>query len=358
MADLSEIFSGLLGAAGQYTIGSGAADSARASGALGQQQLQDISSNLSSGLEFRPFTVTTGTGSNVATNATGGFGLNLSGTEQNIQNNALFGANQFLQAGQSSDPALQAQRDRINQLFNTTAGQINPNVSQTTQGIFDQLQSIVSPEQQRQRLALEERLMGQGRTGVRTAAYGGTPEQLAMEKAIQEQTSSNALTARTQALSEQDRLFNLLGGTAGLGTDLASAGQTMQANNIGMGGNMLNAGYNPQAQALQALGYGTNLSEIGAKLQQQSGVTQAQLGMGGVESLMQGQQLGTEWDAMMNSSIIDSLTRQNANKQSVGGSLIDLVGGIFGGDSGNSITGLPPELFDLLVSTQPYGGQA
>ena len=35
MADLSEIFSGLLGTAGQYTIGSGAADSARASGALG-----------------------------------------------------------------------------------------------------------------------------------------------------------------------------------------------------------------------------------------------------------------------------------------------------------------------------------
>ena len=179
-----------------------------------------------------------------------------------------------------------------------------------------------------------------------------------MEKAIQEQTSSNALTARTQALSEQDRLFNLLGGAAGLGTNLASAGQAMQANNIGMGGNMLNAGYNPQSQALQALGYGTNLSQIGAGLQQQSGVTQAQLGMGGVESLMQGQQLGTEWDAMMNSAIINSLTTQNANKQSVGGSLIDLVGGIFGGDNGNSITGLPPELLDLLVSTQPYGGQA
>ena len=38
----------------------------------------------------------------------------------------------------------------------------------------------MSPEEERQRLEMEQRMAAQGRLGVRTAQFGGTPEQLAL----------------------------------------------------------------------------------------------------------------------------------------------------------------------------------
>jgi hypothetical protein len=46
---------------------------------------------------------------------------------------------------------------------------------------------------------LEERLANQGRLGVRTAMFGGTPEQLALEKAIAEQQAGLGVSAMEQA---------------------------------------------------------------------------------------------------------------------------------------------------------------
>ena len=46
-------------------------------------------------------------------------------------------------------------------------------------------------------------MLGQGRTGVRTAAYGGTPEQLALNQAIEEQRARSAVSAMEQARAEQ-----------------------------------------------------------------------------------------------------------------------------------------------------------
>lgn len=65
--------------------------------------------------------------------------------------------------------------------------------------IYSQLQASQAGEAERARLALENRLAAQGRLGVSTAAYGGTPEALAMEKALQEQSSKNWLAAQTLA---------------------------------------------------------------------------------------------------------------------------------------------------------------
>ena len=59
------------------------------------------------------------------------------------------------------------------------------------------------------RLGLEERLAAQGRLGVRTAQFGGTPEQLAMERAQQQAMAQARLGAAQQARQEQLQQANL-----------------------------------------------------------------------------------------------------------------------------------------------------
>ena len=51
------------------------------------------------------------------------------------------------------------------------------------QDIYNRIRATQMPEEQRQQLALDEQLAAQGRTGLRTAQFGGSPEQFAMEKA-------------------------------------------------------------------------------------------------------------------------------------------------------------------------------
>ena len=332
MADLSNLFTGALSSGAALGLGSSIAGDLERSGQQQQQMLQDISQDVRGSLEFKPFTVTTGAGSNIATDSSGGYGVNLSPQEQALQDQSLFGAGQFLGAGQQSDPALAQQREMLNSLFGGAASQINPDISAVTQDIFNQMQGIVAPEQERQRLALEERLFSQGRSGVATSAYGGTPEQLALEKAIQEQTSANAFSARGQAMSEQDRLFNQLGGLSQQGLGLAQGTQGLQAGNVGLGQNFLNAAYSPQQQALQALGAGTQLANIGSNLQNQAGVTQAQLAQSGAEGLIGSQQLGTELQGTILANLLSALTNQTNEdpSSSVFGGMGDWIANLLG----------------------------
>ena len=69
--------------------------------------------------------------------------------------------------------------------------------------IFQRLEAVQAPERERARLQLEERLLGQGRSGVRTSMFGGTPEELALNKAIEEQRAASAVSAMEQARAEQ-----------------------------------------------------------------------------------------------------------------------------------------------------------
>ena len=71
----------------------------------------------------------------------------------------------------------------------------------TASSIYDQIRATQTPEEERQRIALENRLAAQGRLGVSTAAYGGTPEQLAMEKAQAE--ARNTASLQSMSMAEQ-----------------------------------------------------------------------------------------------------------------------------------------------------------
>jgi hypothetical protein len=51
-------------------------------------------------------------------------------------------------------------------------GQARTPIAQREQQVYDRMLTAMSPEQERQRLALEERLASQGRLGTQTNMYG------------------------------------------------------------------------------------------------------------------------------------------------------------------------------------------
>ncbi len=239
--------------------------------------------------QFRPFTVTTATGGQFGTQidpTTGQFTttLGLSPQEQAMQQQLFGGAGQFFEQAQQP-----------------TTGR--------EQEIFERLRAVQTPEEQRQRLALEERLASQGRLGVQTAQFGGTPEQLALAKAQEEAQNTAAVQAMQQAQAEQ-----------------------MQQ--AALGQQMLGASYLPQGQLLAATQPSQQLASQQAALQQYGAGLFGETAMSGLE-----QQLLME------------RARANLLGQ-VGGRMLDKAFTVpQGGGSGASIGGGSGGLFDFLGIT-------
>ena len=134
------------------------------------------------GSQFKPFTVTTATGA--------GFGsmmtpegtlqttMTLSPEEQALQQQLLSGAGGFF--GQATQPTVEREQE-----------------------IFRRMRTAMSPEEQRQRQDLEQRLAAQGRLGTRTSQFGGTPEALTLAKAQEEARNQAMISAMQQAQAEQ-----------------------------------------------------------------------------------------------------------------------------------------------------------
>jgi hypothetical protein len=226
----------------------------------------ELSQQLTETGQFKPFSITTGTGS-ADINESGGYNLGLSETGQALES-GLFG---------------QAQ-----QLMGTS--------TPTATDLYTQMQAMQSPEQQRQRLELENRLRAQGRLGTQTAMYGGTPEQLAMEKAFQEQATKNLLTAQT--LAPQLAGMNI---------------QNIQG--------LLTAGFTPQAQQLATLTPAAQFSNIVQAGQQGQLEAQTKLGLGGLET----EAAGTSAIASLEASRVKALA--------------DALGGLFAGSGAASVSG-------------------
>lgn len=180
---------------------------------------------------FKPYTVKSATGT-TDVNAQGGYTTTLT-PEQEAFRKQLFG-----DAGT---------------MFGAAAQGIQPR----TQDIYNQMQAAMAPQQERERLALEERLASQGRLGVSTAQYGGTPDQLALAKAQQEAQSQAYLGARQAALGEQAQAATI-------------------------GGQLLSGSYAPEAQLLNMLQPSVNLSNIATTAGGNVGGMLSELGMGGL----------------------------------------------------------------------------
>ena len=244
---------------------------------------------------FKPFGVTTPTGARASFSSTGNLDTMLSPTEQALQEQMLgFGTRAF---GFLDDPQARADMEA------STIGMLTQDPTQRAareQAIMDNLTALQAPEQERQRLALEERLFGQGRTGVRTGMFGGTPEQLALEKAIQEQQAGSALTAMEQARAEQaltsQQTLQGLGETRNRFDLLGQLGlQSLPA--AYQGQNQLLANLAPALEeariraALQsnAIGVGAGLAETGLE---------AQLGFEGLAAALRQQQFQGLFDLL------------------------------------------------------------
>ena len=208
-------------------------------GDIGEQARRESSELAETGMEqsrFRPFTVTTGTGGALTTTPEGGLTVGLSPQEQAFQQQMFGGAGQFF--GQAMQPTQERE-----------------------QAVFERIRQAQRPEEERQRLATEERLASQGRLGLRTAQFGGAPEQFALAKAQEESRNQAMLSAMQQAQQEQMQQAQL-------------------------GGQFMGAGYTPQAQALNALQAGLPAAQMAQRGQLYGAGLFGEAEMGGLEALL------------------------------------------------------------------------
>jgi hypothetical protein len=241
-------------------------------------QISGLQQQATAGSQFTPFTVRTGTGTGMF-DQYGGLNLNLSPEQQAMQS-ALFGQAQQA-AQQGIDPA---QYNALQQQALYQAQQQLQTGAPTASELFSQMQQSMAGENERTRLALENRLAGQGRLGVQTAAFGGTPEALAMEKAMQEQQSRNWLNAQQLAPQLQAQNTQNAAGLFGLGAQAGATPYSLEQARLGNITSGMQAGFLPEQQMLTALS--PSLSLQGALTQRDLGNMQAltQLGMAGIES--------------------------------------------------------------------------
>jgi len=232
-------------------------------GQEGADKLYALGGDVMEKSRFQPFTVTTGLGG-ATTDAQGGFNLTLSPEQQALQSQLMTGASGlFGQVG------------------------VDPSVAQAN--LYEQIRATQRPEEQRQALALEERMLSQGRLGLSSDAYGGaTPEMLAQQTAIQEARSRANLGARTQAMAEQKQALEAATG-------------------------MMTQGYKPQEQALAALGYGIDASKLAQSGRQEGATLFSNLGKAGVESLMQGAEMSADLELGKRDALLNTMFGNQPN---------------------------------------------
>ena len=226
--------------------------------------------------QFKPFTVTTPTGAMASLSPTG-MTTQVSPEEAALQRSLTgFGQYAFDLLG---DPAQREEEQSaiIGMLTQDPAARATREAD-----IFQRLEAAQAPERERARLQLEERLFGQGRGGVRTSMFGGTPEQLALNKAIEEQRARSAVSAMEQARAEQAlQSQQTLQGLQEFRGRMGLLGE------IGLGA--IPTAYTPQQELLRTLTPQLEASRLASSLQATGLGLQAGLAESAIES-----QLGFE----------------------------------------------------------------
>ena len=338
-------------------------------GSSAQSDADQLATQLKSDTAFKPFAVSSGTGRSYIGDR-GSLDVRPTGVAADIQDALLaegmfnigpaFGSSavgrlggEFL--GRSSDeldrslPTFDATNQLAMQNLMSAGGLLDEATTSPMareQAIFERIRAAQSPEEQRQRLQLEERLASQGRLGVSTNLYGGTPEQLALAKAQSEARNTAMLQAMQQAQAEREfagRLGTQLATTgAGLGRsaqDLLAGRQTrgLQLGQVGLG--MLSGQQALETDQLRRALAATQ----GAFIPQSAAldVTQAGLTAGGMAQ--QAQQFGAGLFGEATISGIEALLASGLGQ----GDLLGEVGqGVLAAGAASDDTGL----FDKLQS--------
>jgi len=218
--NLGNAIGGFLGGTGGQLIGAGlsidefnkitdiAQRSAAEQAALGRQAQQEMA--------FRPFTVSTGFGGVQAT-PEGGYATtldpSLAGQQQQLQ--ALTGGLIGGMGGAAPDVS-GIQQQALGGVGGFLTGAMAP-MAQREADVYERIRAVQRPGEERERLALQDQLLSQGRLGLRTAQFGGSPEQFALAQAQEEAKNRASLGALGQAQAEQLQQMGLAESLFGLG---------------------------------------------------------------------------------------------------------------------------------------------
>ncbi len=337
---MSLLTDALSGAAAIYGFDKGISDVQK----VGTQALERAKTEgqaLAPVTEFRPFAVTSALGGAQAT-PTGGMGFTLTPEQEAIRQQLTqagtglisdresladvyrqaageFGVGGAPEMGRDVLLGLEAElgglglgssRRREEELISMLSSQPDMNRQQQ---IYQELEAMQAPARERERLALEQRLFSQGRGGVQTAMFGGTPEELARAKAVEEARLGSAVQSRQLAEQEAARrsaqtLQAIRQGTAETGmfgelglqgrqlgltqADLESRARqeasrqalAYQAQQLGLGTSLLGEAYRPQQELLATVQPSLDLANIGAAGQRQLAHLQAALTEAGLQS--------------------------------------------------------------------------
>ena len=390
--------------------------------AVGDQALADARSygaGFQQDTAFKPFTVTSGLG-NTSVGANGGTTSTLSADQQTLQSllqsqgtgflnntadlgslyntaNNEYGLGNTITRGNEVLSNVGGVFDTLGIGYNGTRednlisklqggdsarGQELTNILQgggnTGQDIFNQLQAMQAPSQNRDQLALEQRLFNQGRGGVSTAQYGGTPEQFALSKAQEEARLGAAVQARQFANQEQQvrsdqafRAMQLAGQEQQINSGQALAGIQQGQSEANMYGDMAFRGNEQGLQQLNAESAARQAAGIQAMQaqQQQYGLGQSlidqsyrpnnelinqlnpAIDLAGLAEL--GQRQGAQLAAALSEAGLQARTEQQGIAADLKASQISGISGLVNsgtnalGQKGNSGTGL----FNNILST-------
>ena len=292
---------------------------------------QRIGEEAAAGTAFRPFTVSTGFGG-VTTTPEGGFTTLLSPAQaaQQQQLQALTGG---LVGGMGAvAPDVSGITGQaLGGLSGALTGLMAP-MGQREADVYERIRATQRPEEERARLALEERLQSQGRTGLRTAQFGGAPEQLALAQAQEEAKNRAALSALGQAQAEQQQQLGLAQGLFGLGSGAAALPASLQLGQLQNIGLSQAAQYLPEQQLLTSLTPAINLANIAGTGQRQGAGYLAESGISGLESQAQTELARANLLGQIYSSMLGAAGATGAAEAGAG-STNDLIGSIFGGET-------------------------
>jgi hypothetical protein len=171
--------------------------------------------------------------------------------------------------------------------------------AQREQDIYGRIRAAQTPEEQRAQLAMESRLQAQGRSGIQSSAYGGTPEQLAYHKAVQESQNNAMLMAMQQAQAEQ-----------------------MQQGQLG--GMFQQASFLPNAQMANLFNPSINTASLQQAGQISGQDNAAQLGLGGLQTQVNAEMIRSEYLANLFKTLAGAANNSGSDPLgSIGGGLWD-----------------------------------
>lgn len=329
LSGLGGAISGFLGGQGGQLLGAGlridelnkitgiAEKSAEEQAKIGQQAQEDVA--------FKPFTVSTGFGGVTAT-PKGGYTTTLS-PSQALQQQQLQGITGGLLGGMDAvAPDVSGiQQQALGGVGGFLTGAMAP-MGARESNVYERIRATQRPAEERARLALEERLASQGRTGLRTAMFGGSPEQLALAQAQEEAKARASLSAIQQAQAEQMQQAGLAESMFGLGGRAAGLPQALQQAQLGNIGASLGLQYAPEQQLLASLTPAISIADLARTGQQLGAQTMAGASISGLEDLLQAETVRSQNLRDIYSSILGAQATQAAaagGGSGGGGSMVD-----------------------------------